>query len=119
MISPVVRLLLIAFSMGAAGSHAAPLDQLYLEQCKQQVSRRYDPGHQVKLVSMRRSGSGASVKVAVRLADEEATTERAQFFTCRVSRKELPATGEAVTPAGSCRNLPDTPPPGAGCSAGN
>ena len=88
--SGVVRLLVIAFSIGAAGSDAAPLDEQYLEQCKQQVSQRYGAGHEVKLVSMRRSGSGASVKVAVRLTDESEKTERAQFVTCQVSRKELP-----------------------------
>jgi hypothetical protein len=68
---------------------------------------------------MRRSGSGASVKVAVRLADKKAKTERVEFLICRVGRKELPDSREAVTPAGSCRNLPQTPPPGAGCNAGN
>ena len=88
--SSVVRLLVIAFSIGVAGSQAAPLDEQYLEQCKQQVSQRYGAGHEVKLVSMRRTGSGASVKVAVRLTDEKAKTERAQFVTCQVSRKQLP-----------------------------
>ncbi len=117
--SSVVRLLVIAFSIGAAGSHAAPLDEQYLEQCKQQVSQRYGAGHEVKLVSMRRSGSGASVKVAVRLTDEREKTERAEFVTCRVNSKEVTGSGEAVTPSGSCRNLPEKPPQGAGCSAGN
>lgn len=117
--SVVPCLLVIALSTSAAGSHASQLDEQYLEQCKQQVSQRYGAGQQVKLVSMRRTGSGASVKVAVRLADENAKTERVEFATCRVSRKELPDPGEAVTPSGSCRNLPETPPPGAGCNAGN
>ena len=91
--SSTVRLLLIALSTSAAVSHAAQLDEQYLEQCKQQVSQRYGAGQQVKLVSMRRTGSGANVKVAVRVANENAKTERAEFVTCRVSRKELSGPG--------------------------
>ena len=57
---------------------------------KQQLSQRYGAGHEIKLVSMRRSGSGASVKVAVRLDDGKVGKERVEFASCQISRKELP-----------------------------
>ncbi len=88
----VWRLLVLVLSLGGAAPRAAQLDELYLEQCKQQVSQRYGPGHEIKLVSMRRSGSGASVKVAVRLDDGKAEKERVEFASCQISRKELPGT---------------------------
>lgn len=88
--SIVPYLLALALSVGGAAPRAAQLDELYLEQCKQQVSQRFGAGHEVKLVSMRRSGSGANVKVAVRLNDGNAAKERVEFASCQVSRKELP-----------------------------
>ncbi|MBP6701753.1 MAG: hypothetical protein KA135_10915 [Halioglobus sp.] len=86
----VWRLLVLALSLGGAAPRAAQLDELYLEQCKQQLSQRYGAGHEIKLVSMRRSGSGASVKVAVRLDDGKVGKERVEFASCQISRKELP-----------------------------
>ncbi len=79
-------LLTVSLASGAAVLHAAEIDELYLAQCKAQVSQRYGAGHEVKLVSMRRSGNGASIKLAVRLDIGEAESERVEFTTCRVRR---------------------------------
>jgi hypothetical protein len=73
----------------AAAAHAAELDELYLEQCESQVGQRYGEGHEIKLVSMRRSSRGAIVKVAVRLNTGTAETERVEFTSCQVSREAI------------------------------
>jgi hypothetical protein len=79
-------LLTLSLASGTAVLHAAEIEELYLDQCKAQVSQRYGAGHEVKLVSMRRSGNGASIKLAVRLDIGEAASERVEFTTCRVRR---------------------------------
>ncbi len=83
-------LLAVYLIVHACASHAAGLDEQYLAQCQVQVSQRYGPGREIKLVSMRRSMAGASLKVAVGLGNADAGTERVEFTTCRVSRNDLP-----------------------------
>jgi hypothetical protein len=84
--SIVVSLLTVGLASCAAVLHAAEFDELYLDQCKNQVDQRYGAGHEVKLVSMRRSGTGASIKLAVRLDTGVAASDRVEFTTCRVRR---------------------------------
>jgi hypothetical protein len=75
----------------AAMLHAAVLDDGYLARCKSEVGQRYGADHEIKLVGVRRAGTGVTVKLAVRLDDAATGRERVEFTSCRLSREEVPA----------------------------
>lgn len=87
--SPVPILLTVALTSVTALTYAGELDEQYLAQCKIELSQRYGEALEVRLVSMRRSGNGVSMKVAVRLDSGTADLERVEFTSCRVGRDEV------------------------------
>ena len=65
-------------------ARAAQDKDFYLARCAEQIGQRYGSGQDIKLVSVRRSGSGMRVKVAITLAPAADGVEKVQFMTCLI-----------------------------------
>ena len=105
-----VNLLVIGLGIASPLAHAAQDKAFYLARCAQQIGQHYGSEPDIKLVSVRRSGSGVRVKVAVRLEPAEAGVEKVQFTTCLLSND--------ANQAGADANGVTTPAPGSGAAAG-
>lgn len=91
-------LLTVGLTCLAAWSQAAPPGNPALEQCRASIEQRYGAGREIRLVSTRRSGTGVSMKVAVRLDDGTGQRERVEFTTCRLPFDALPGRGVEADP---------------------
>ena len=97
-------IILIASLIGPGGSlRADDRNEQYLAQCKMQLGERYGAEADIKLVSIRRSGNGLRLKVAVRLSPATDGLERVEFTSCRV---EKPSAAGSAQPK---RLLPSVP----------
>ncbi len=96
-----MRLLLISAMLVGLGSATTAAQSVqdkafYLASCIEQVSGQFGPEADIKLVNLRRAGTGMRVKVAVRLRASGDGMEKVQFTTCLVSRATSPGSNAAV-----------------------
>ena len=90
----LVTALLVGLLVPVCGLWAEGADDWYLAQCKVQLSERYGPNPDIKLISMRRGGNRLRLKVAVRLVTAADWLERSEFATCLVDRSDKPGSAQ-------------------------
>ena len=84
-------LFITALLVGAVALQAADPNDAYLEQCRAQIGQRYGVEPKIKLISVRRSGRGVVLKLAVSVEQGPGGEENVQFTSCQLDRGQLPA----------------------------